>query len=73
MMMNVGALKSGDETDVFEDIEVVRNNLREHRDTQSHSRCGSSPSEKIRAARIAMDAGADFVKLRQDSVLPAPP
>lgn len=64
MVMNVGALKSGDESMVEDDIRRVADAC--HR---GHAickvileNCLLSHEEKVRACKIAVDAGADYVK-----------
>lgn len=64
MVMNVGALKSGDESTVAEDIRRVADAC--HRGNAICKvileNCLLSHEEKVRACTIAVDAGADYVK-----------
>ena len=63
MAMNIGALKSGDETTAFRDIEAVRLACGKEALLKVILECGAlAPDEKTRAARLAVEAGADFVK-----------
>jgi len=64
MVINIGALRSGDDDGVREDIRAVVEACREGR-----ALCKAiieaallTDGEKVRACRFAMDAGADFVK-----------
>jgi len=65
MVINIGALKSGDYETVKKDIEAVVNVKRSHRDLliKVIIKTGYlTTQEKIVACRLAKEAGADFVK-----------
>jgi len=65
MVINIGALKSGDYETVKKDIETVVNVKRSHRDLVIKVIIETSyltTQEKIVACRLAKEAGADFVK-----------
>ncbi|MGB2697660.1 MAG: deoxyribose-phosphate aldolase, partial [Candidatus Zixiibacteriota bacterium] len=63
MVMNIGALKSGDLGSVEEEIKGVRKALGGERVLKVIiETCVLTDEEKIRAAKIVMDCGADFVK-----------
>ena len=64
MVINVGALKSGDHDAVQADIQkVVRasHQARRHRESDSRNRAAHRPRKDARLA-LAKQAGADFVK-----------
>ncbi len=62
MVMNVGALKSGDDKTVGEDIEAVVDAAGGKTVKVILETCLLSQSEKVRAALLAKKAGAHFVK-----------
>jgi len=65
MVVNIGALKSGDYETVKKDIEAVVNVKRSHRDLVIKVIIETgylTTQEKIMACRLAKEAGADFVK-----------
>jgi len=65
MVINIGALKSGDYETVKKDIETVVNVKRSHSDLVIKVIIETgylTTQEKIMACRLAKDAGADFVK-----------
>ncbi len=63
MVMNIGALKSGDLKSIEEEIKGVRDVLGKQRILKVIiETCLLTDEEKIRATRIIMDCGADFVK-----------
>jgi deoxyribose-phosphate aldolase len=65
MVINIGALKSGNYETVKKDIEAVVNVKRSHRDlvTKVIIETGYlTTQEKIMACKLAKEAGADFVK-----------
>ena len=64
MVINVGALKSGDDGFVQEDIRVVAEACHQHsaRLKVILETCLLTDEEKVRGCRLAMQAGADFVK-----------
>jgi deoxyribose-phosphate aldolase len=65
MVINIGALKSGDYETVKKDIETVVNVKRSHRDLIFKVIIETgylTTQEKIVACRLAKEAGADFVK-----------
>ena len=65
MVINIGALKSGDYETVKKDIETVVNLRRLHRDLVIKVIIETgylTTQEKIVACRLAKEAGADFVK-----------
>jgi len=65
MVINIGALKSGDYETVKKDIETVVNLRRSHRDLVIKVIIETgylTTQEKIVACRLAKEAGADFVK-----------
>ena len=65
MVINIGALKSGDHGTVKKDIETVVNVKRSHSDLVVKVIIETgylTTQEKIMACRLAKEAGADFVK-----------
>jgi deoxyribose-phosphate aldolase len=65
MVINVGALKSGDQDSVLKDIQSVVNSARKKKGTLVKvilENALLNDSEKILACQIATQAGADFVK-----------
>lgn len=62
MVINVGALKSGDDAVVFEDIRAVRKACEGKVLKVIIETCLLNEEEKVRACRLAMEAKADFVK-----------
>lgn len=62
MVINVGALKDGDDAVVFEDIRAVREACEGKVLKVIIETCLLNEEEKIRACRLAMEAKADFVK-----------
>lgn len=65
MVINIGALKSGDYETVKKDIETVVNVKRSHSDLVIKVIIETgylTTQEKIMACKLAKDAGADFVK-----------
>jgi len=65
MVVNIGALKSGDYETLKKDIEAVVNAKRSHRDLVIKVIIETgylTTQEKIMACRLAKEAGADFVK-----------
>ena len=71
MVLHIGALKSGDETAVAEDIEAVTA-MAEHVPVKVIlETCYLTDDEKILACRIARDSGAAFVKTSTGLAVPA--
>jgi deoxyribose-phosphate aldolase len=62
MVINVGALKSGNDSAVFDDIRAVREATRGHVLKVILETSLLSKEEKVRACVLAKKAGADFVK-----------
>ncbi len=62
MVINVGALKGGDDAVVFEDIRAVREACKGKVLKVIIETCLLNEEEKVRACRLAMEAKADFVK-----------
>lgn len=62
MVINVGALKGGDDAVVFEDIRAVRKVCEGKVLKVIIETCLLNEEEKVRACRLAMEAKADFVK-----------
>ncbi len=62
MVINVGALKGGDDAVVFEDIKAVREACKGQVLKVIIETCLLNEEEKVRACRLAMEAKADFVK-----------
>lgn len=62
MVINVGALKGGDDAVVFEDIRAVREACEGKVLKVIIETCLLNEEEKVRACRLAMEAKADFVK-----------
>ena len=62
MVINVGALKGGDDAVVFEDIRAVRKACEGKVPKVIIETCLLNEEEKVRACRLAMEAKADFVK-----------
>ena len=62
MVINVGALKGGDDAVVFEDIRAVRKACEGKVLKVIIETCLLNEEEKVRACRRAMEAKADFVK-----------
>ena len=62
MVINVGALKGGDDAVVFEDIRAVRKTCEGKVLKVIIETCLLNEEEKVRACRLAMEAKADFVK-----------
>ncbi|MBI4054557.1 MAG: deoxyribose-phosphate aldolase [Elusimicrobia bacterium] len=62
MVINIGALKSGNEASVLEDIRAVREAARGKVLKVILETAYLSREEKVRACRLAQQAGADFVK-----------
>lgn len=62
MVINVGALKDGDDAVVFEDIRAVREACEGRTLKVIIETCLLNEEEKVRACRLAMEAKADFVK-----------
>ena len=62
MVINVGALKGGDDAVVFEDIRAVRKACEGKVLKVVIETCLLNEEEKVRACRLAMEAKADFVK-----------
>ena len=62
MVINVGALKGGDDAVVFEDIREVRKACEGKVLKVIIETCLLNEEEKVRACRLAMEAKADFVK-----------
>lgn len=62
MVINVGALKSGNDALVFDDIKAVRDATRGKVLKVIIETAYLSREEKIRACKLSKDAGADFVK-----------
>ena len=62
MVINVGALKGGDDAVVFEDIRAVRKACEGKVLKVIIETCLLNEVEKVRACRLAMEAKADFVK-----------
>lgn len=63
MVMNIGALKSGDLKSIEEEIKGLRNVLGKQRILKVIiETCLLTDEEKIKATKIIMDCGADFVK-----------
>lgn len=62
MVINVGALKGGDDAVVFEDIKAVRKACEGKVLKVIIETCLLNEEEKVRACRLAMEAKADFVK-----------
>ena len=62
MVINVGALKGGDDAVVFEDIKAVREACKGKVLKVIIETCLLNEEEKVRACRLAMEAKADFVK-----------
>lgn len=62
MVINVGALKGGDDAVVFEDIRAVRKACEGKVLKVIIETCLLNEEEKVRACRLAMEAKADFVK-----------
>lgn len=62
MVINVGALKDGDDAVVFEDIRAVREACEGKVLKVIIETCLLNEEEKIKACRLAMEAKADFVK-----------
>lgn len=62
MVINVGALKGGDDAVVFEDIKAVREACEGKVLKVIIETCLLNEEEKVRACRLAMEAKADFVK-----------
>ncbi|MCD1147196.1 deoxyribose-phosphate aldolase [Peptoniphilus sp. KCTC 25270] len=62
MVLNVGALKSGDESSVLEDIRLVKEAAGEKVLKVILETCLLTKEEIVRASELAKEAGADFVK-----------
>lgn len=63
MVLNIGALKSGDDNLVKKDIEAVVSAAKEKATVKVIiETCLLTNEEKVRACRLAQEAGADFVK-----------
>ena len=62
MVINVGALKGGDDAVVFEDIRAVSKACEGKVLKVIIETCLLNEEEKVRACRLAMEAKADFVK-----------
>lgn len=62
MVINVGALKGGDDAVVFEDIRAVREACEGKVLKVIIETCLLNEEEKVRACKLAMEAKADFVK-----------
>lgn len=62
MVINVGALKSGNSEAVLEDVKAVRKASQGKILKVIHETCLLSKEEKIKACQISKEAGADFVK-----------
>ena len=62
MVLNIGALKSGDEKTVLEDIQAVRQACVGKILKVIIETCELTQDEKIKACQLAAQAGADFVK-----------
>lgn len=62
MVMAVGLLKSGQDSDVRNDIELVRNSCSGKVLKVIIETCFLTQDEKRRACKCAIDAGADFIK-----------
>lgn len=62
MVINVGALKGGDDAVVFEDIRAVRKACEGKVLKVIIETCLLNEEEKVRVCRLAMEAKADFVK-----------
>ena len=62
MVINVGALKGGDDAVVFEDIRAVRKACEGKVLKVIIDTCLLTEEETVRACRLAMEAKADFVK-----------
>ena len=62
MVINVGALKGGDDAVVFEDIRAVRKACEGKVLKVIIETCLLNEEEKVRACRLAMEAKADIVK-----------
>ena len=62
MVINVGALKGGDDAVVFEDIRAVRKACEGKVLKVIIETCLLNEEEKVRACRLAMEAKADFVQ-----------
>lgn len=62
MVLNVGFLKSGMDREVSDDIKAVRKACMGKTLKVIIETCLLTDEEKIKACRIALDAGADFVK-----------
>lgn len=62
MVLNIGALKSGDTTAVLADIQAVRNVTRGHILKVIIETSQLTDDEKVTACKLAAQAGADFVK-----------
>lgn len=62
MVLNIGALKSGDEETVLTDIQAVRNVTQGHILKVIIETSVLTDAEKIQACQLAAKAGVDFVK-----------
>jgi deoxyribose-phosphate aldolase len=62
MVLNIGALKSGDETAVFEDIEAVVEAAKPYGVKVILETALLTDPEKVKACQLAKKAGAAFVK-----------
>ena len=62
MVLNIGFLKSGMDREVSDDIKAVRKACMGKTLKVIIETCLLTDEEKIKACRIALDAGADFVK-----------
>ncbi len=62
MVINIGALKSSDDTAVLNDIKAVRNAVKNGTLKVIIETAYLTRAEKIKACRLAKKAGADFVK-----------
>lgn len=62
MVINVGALKDGDEAEVLADIRAVRAVAKDKILKVIIETCLLTDDEKIRACELSVKAGADFVK-----------
>ena len=62
MVLNIGALKSGDEVFVFEDIRAVVDAAKPHEVKVILETALLTDAEKVKACQIARKAGAAFVK-----------
>ncbi|MCQ0110815.1 deoxyribose-phosphate aldolase [Zhouia amylolytica] len=62
MVINIGGLKSGKHSEVLQEISFIRNVLKRHTLKVIIETCYLTDLEKTTACKIAVDAGADFIK-----------